>query len=209
MVKNSFRTYVIYGRQAWNCVDRVHDIPEPSCFHHRGCRRSSVSSRRRNHEEGNSTPRINDVKNQICYYTDRGWTASRSSLSCRRIKGLYFRRDSGAHQFPDHCTSTHCRILFDARFLCLCIFTFANAMEKKQISVKKKRKKETCASEDASLRQFRYEKTCLPDYANAANGPKIKVARRKPEKTMSHVRRARRFAADCATMVRYIPFNSR
>lgn len=73
MVKNSFRTYVIYGRQAWNCVDRVHDIPKPSCFHHRGCRRSSVSSRRRNHEEGNSTPRINDVKNQICYYTDRGW----------------------------------------------------------------------------------------------------------------------------------------
>lgn len=142
MVKNSFRTYVIYGRQAWNCVDRVHDIPEPSCFHHCGCRRSSVSSRRRNHEEGNSTPRrINDVKNQICYYTDRGWTVSRSSLSCRRIKGLYFRRDSGAHQFPDHCTSTHCRILFDARFLCLCIFTFANAMEKKQILVKKKRKK--------------------------------------------------------------------
>lgn len=31
--KNSFKTYVIYGRQDWNCVDRMHDLLESSCFH--------------------------------------------------------------------------------------------------------------------------------------------------------------------------------
>lgn len=199
MVKNSFRTYVIYGRQAWNCVDRVHDIPEPSCFHHRGCRRSSVSSRRRNHEEGNSTPRINDVKNQICYYTDRGWTASRSSLSCRRIKGLYFRRDSGAHQFPDHCTSTHCRILFDARFLCLCIFTFANAMEKKQISVKKKRKKR-------NVREWRRVSSSVSIRKNLSSrlrkrGKRAKNKSRTPKTGENNVSRASR--AEIRSWLRY------
>lgn len=199
MVKNSFRTYVIYGRQAWNCVDRVHDIPEPSCFHHRGCRRSSVSSRRRNHEEGNSTPRINDVKNQICYYTDRGWTASRSSLSCRRIKGLYFRRDSGAHQFPDHCTSTHCQILFDARFLCLCIFTFANAMEKKQISVKKKRKKR-------NVREWRRVSSSVSIRKNLSSrlrkrGKRAKNKSRTPKTGENNVSRASR--AEIRSWLRY------
>lgn len=31
--KNSFKTYVIYGRQNWSCVDRMHDLLESSCFH--------------------------------------------------------------------------------------------------------------------------------------------------------------------------------
>lgn len=31
--KNSFKTYVIYGRQDSNCVDRMHDLLDSSCFH--------------------------------------------------------------------------------------------------------------------------------------------------------------------------------
>lgn len=113
---NLFGTYVIYGRQVRCCIDRVHDLPVSSCFHRRGCRdpRGVVATTKGRRENCSPIQTTDQTTRKIEIATVRitrvSTTLSGSSLGSPRIKGPYFRPGCGAHQFPDHCTSTHCRL---------------------------------------------------------------------------------------------------
>ena len=219
---NSFRTYVIYGRQVRSCVDRVHDLPVSSCFHRRGCRdpRGVVTTTKGRRElfadsiHRSTTQKIEIATVRITRVSNPVWIFPLLSSNQRTLLPAWLRRaliSWSLHIDTLPVSSTFVSSPFAHSPIKWKKETDESQDENSRVwynidATEKRANLEICACTREQTRLFALKRRqkLSSRLRKREHERKIKVARRKPEKTL-HVCRARRFAADCAPMVRNAP----